>query len=115
MGDSGLSGRKIIVDTYGGMARHGAAASAARTRRRSIDPAPTWPATWPRTWSPLAWQRELRLAYAIGVAHPLSINLQTFGTGVVDDGVLVDLVERTFDLRPGAIIADWTCDGRSTA
>jgi len=53
----------------------------------------------------LAQRCELQLAYAIGVAHPLSINLQTFGTGVVDDSVLAHLVERTFDLRPGAIIS----------
>ena len=105
-GDSGLTGRKIIVDTYGGWGRHGggafsgkdptkvdrSAAYAARYVAKNLDAAK------------LAKRCEVQLAYAIGVAHPVSINVNTFGTGVVDDAVLEKAVEAVFDLRPTAII-----------
>jgi len=107
MGDSGLSGRKIIVDTYGGMARHGGGSFSGKDPTK-VDRSGAYMARYVAknlVAAGLARRCELQLAYAIGVAHPLSINLQTFGTGVVADSVLVDLVERTFDLRPGAIIS----------
>jgi S-adenosylmethionine synthetase len=107
MGDSGLSGRKIIVDTYGGMARHGGGSFSGKDPTK-VDRSGAYMARYVAknlVAAGLAKRCELQLAYAIGVAHPLSINLQTFGTGVVDDSVLADLVERTFDLRPGAIIS----------
>ena len=107
MGDSGLSGRKIIVDTYGGMARHGGGSFSGKDPTK-VDRSGAYMARYVAknlVAAGLARRCELQLAYAIGVAHPLSINLQTFGTGVVDDAALADLVERTFDLRPGAIIA----------
>ena len=107
MGDSGLSGRKIIVDTYGGMARHGGGSFSGKDPTK-VDRSGAYMARYVAknlVAAGLAKRCELQLAYAIGVAHPLSINLQTFGTGVVADGVLADLVERSFDLRPGAIIA----------
>jgi len=107
MGDSGLSGRKIIVDTYGGMARHGGGSFSGKDPTK-VDRSGAYMARYVAknlVAAGLAQRCELQLAYAIGVAHPLSINLQTFGTGAVADAILVDLVERSFDLRPGAIIA----------
>jgi S-adenosylmethionine synthetase len=107
MGDSGLSGRKIIVDTYGGMARHGGGSFSGKDPTK-VDRSGAYMARYVAknlVAAGLAQRCELQLAYAIGVAHPLSINLQTFGTGVVDDSALADLVERSFDLRPGAIIS----------
>ena len=82
MGDAGLTGRKIIVDTYGGMARHGGGAFSARTRRRSTAPAPTPCAGWPRTWWRPGWPSrcEVQVAYAIGKAHPVGFYVETFGT-----------------------------------
>jgi S-adenosylmethionine synthetase len=107
MGDSGLSGRKIIVDTYGGMARHGGGSFSGKDPTK-VDRSGAYMARYVAknvVAAGLARRCELQLAYAIGVAHPLSINLQTFGTGAVADSVLADLVERSFDLRPGAIIS----------
>jgi S-adenosylmethionine synthetase len=107
MGDSGLSGRKIIVDTYGGMARHGGGSFSGKDPTK-VDRSGAYMARYVAknlVAAGLARRCELQLAYAIGIAHPLAINLQTFGTGVVPDGVLASLVERSFDLRPGAIIA----------
>jgi S-adenosylmethionine synthetase len=107
MGDSGLSGRKIIVDTYGGMARHGGGSFSGKDPTK-VDRSGAYMARYVAkniVSAGVARRCELQLAYAIGVAHPLAINLQTFGTGVMPDGEIAALVERTFDLRPGAIIS----------
>ena len=106
MGDAGLTGRKIIVDTYGGMARHGGGASAARTRRRSTARRPTPRAGWPRTSSPPAspTASRSRSRYAIGIAKPLCVSIETFGTGQVSDERILGLIDQHFDLRPAAII-----------
>jgi S-adenosylmethionine synthetase len=108
MGDSGLSGRKIIVDTYGGMSRHGGGSFSGKDPTK-VDRSGAYMARYVAknvVAAGLARRCELQLAYAIGVAHPLAINFQTFGTGALPDAVLADLVERTFDLRPGAIISN---------
>ena len=105
-GDSGLTGRKIIVDTYGGIGRHGGGASPARTRPRWTARA-RYAARWGSkniVAAGLAKRCEIQLAYAIGVAEPVSIMVETFGTGVVGDDVLEKAVEKVFDLRPAAII-----------
>ena len=107
MGDSGLSGRKIIVGTYGGMARHGGGSFSGKDPTK-VDRSGAYMARYVAknlVAAGLARRCELQLAYAIGVARPLAINLHTFGTGVITDAALAALVERTFDLRPGAIIA----------
>ena len=106
-GDSGLTGRKIIVDTYGGMARHGGGSFSGKDPTK-VDRSGTYMARYVAknlVAAGLARRCELQVAYAIGVAHPLSVNLQTFGTGSLPESQLVALVERTFDLRPGAIIS----------
>ena len=108
MGDSGLSGRKIIVDTYGGMARHGGGSFSGKDPTK-VDRSGAYMARYVAknvVAAGLARRCEIQLAYAIGVAHPLAINVQTFGTGVVADTRLAEVIERTFDLRPGAIIRD---------
>jgi S-adenosylmethionine synthetase len=108
MGDSGLSGRKIIVDTYGGTARHGGGSFSGKDPTK-VDRSGAYMARYVAknvVAAGLARRFELQLAYAIGVARPLSINVQTWGTGAVPDDRLVDIIERTFDLRPGAIIRD---------
>ena len=107
MGDSGLSGRKIIVDTYGGMARHGGGSFSGKDPTK-VDRSGAYMARYVAkniVSAGLARRCELQLAYAIGVARPLAINLHTFGTGAMPDGEIAALIERTFDLRPGAIIA----------
>ncbi len=106
MGDSGLSGRKIIVDTYGGVARHGGGSFSGKDPTK-VDRSAAYYARYVAAnvvAAGLARRFELQLAYAIGVAHPLAINVQTFGTGVVPDDRLVAIIERHFDMRPGAII-----------
>jgi len=108
MGDSGLSGRKIIVDTYGGMARHGGGSFSGKDPTK-VDRSGAYMARYVAknvVAAGLARRCEIQLAYAIGVAHPLAINVETFGTGSIPDTVLAQVVERTFDLRPGAIIRD---------
>ena len=108
MGDSGLSGRKIIVDTYGGMARHGGGSFSGKDPTK-VDRSGAYMARYVAknvVSAGLARRCELQLAYAIGVAHPLAINVETFGTGSMPDTTLAQIVERTFDLRPGAIIRD---------
>ncbi len=108
MGDSGLSGRKIIVDTYGGMARHGGGSFSGKDPTK-VDRSGAYMARYVAknvVAAGLARRCELQLAYAIGVAHPLAINVQTFGTGTLPDPRLAQLIERSFDLRPGAIIRD---------
>jgi S-adenosylmethionine synthetase len=106
MGDSGLSGRKIIVDTYGGMARHGGGSFSGKDPTK-VDRSAAYYARYIAVnlvAAGLARRVELRVAYAIGVAHPLAINVETFGTGTVSDHRLLALVNEHFDLRPGSII-----------
>jgi S-adenosylmethionine synthetase len=106
MGDSGLSGRKIIVDTYGGMARHGGGSFSGKDPTK-VDRSGAYMARYVAknvVAAGLARRCELQLAYAIGVARPLAVNVQTFGTGRVPEPELADLISREFDLRPGAII-----------
>ena len=105
-GDSGLSGRKIIVDTYGGMARHGGGSFSGKDPTK-VDRSGAYMARYVAkniVAAGLARRCEFQLAYAIGVAHPIAVNVQTWGTGTLADHDLAALVERTFDLRPGAII-----------
>jgi S-adenosylmethionine synthetase len=108
MGDSGLSGRKIIVDTYGGMARHGGGSFSGKDPTK-VDRSGAYMARYVAkniVAAGLARRCEIQLAYAIGVAHPLAINVETYGTGSIPDLALAQVVESTFDLRPGAIIRD---------
>ncbi len=108
MGDSSLSGRKIIVDTYGGMARHGGGSFSGKDPTK-VDRSAAYYARYVAAnvvAAGLARRFELQLAYAIGVAHPLAINVQTFGTGSIPDHRLAQIIERHFDLRPGAIIEE---------
>jgi S-adenosylmethionine synthetase len=107
-GDAGLTGRKIIVDTYGGMGRHGGGAFSGKDCTK-VDRSATYAARWVAknlVAAGLASRCEVQLAYAIGVAQPLSINVETFGTSDYPDELLVRLIEENFDLRPGAIIRD---------
>ena len=107
-GDSGLTGRKIIVDTYGGYGRHGGGAFSGKDPTK-VDRSAAYAARWVAknlVAAGLADKLEIQLAYAIGVAHPVSIEIDTFGTGKVSEEVLVDIVRKVFDLRPGAIIRD---------
>jgi S-adenosylmethionine synthetase len=108
MGDSGVTGRKIIVDTYGGMGRHGGGAFSGKDPTK-VDRSGAYAARWVAkniVAAGLADRCEVQVAYAIGVAHPLSVNIETFGTGKIDDEKIAQLVTDTFDLRPGAIIRD---------
>ena len=105
-GDSGLTGRKIIVDTYGGMGRHGGGAFSGKDPTK-VDRSAAYAARYVAkniVAAKLARKCEVQLAYAIGVAKPVSINVNTFGTGKVADEVLEHAVEKVFDLRPTAII-----------
>jgi S-adenosylmethionine synthetase len=108
MGDAGLTGRKIIVDTYGGMGRHGGGAFSGKDPTK-VDRSGAYAARWAAkniVAAGLADRCEIQVAYAIGVAKPLSINVETFGTGAIDDEKIAALVDAHFDLRPGAIIRD---------
>ncbi len=108
MGDTGLTGRKIIVDTYGGMGRHGGGAFSGKDCTK-VDRSAAYAARWVAknvVAARLAERCEIELAYAIGVSYPLSIMVDTFGTGVVDEATITEAVKRVFDLRPGAIIRD---------
>ena len=105
-GDSGLTGRKIIVDTYGGIGRHGGGAFSGKDPTK-VDRSGAYAARWVAkniVAAGLAKRCEIQLAYAIGVAEPVSIMVETFGTGVVGDDVLEKAVEKVFDLRPAAIV-----------
>jgi S-adenosylmethionine synthetase len=107
-GDAGVTGRKIIVDTYGGMGRHGGGAFSGKDPTK-VDRSAAYAARWAAknvVVAGLADRCEIQVAYAIGVAHPLSINVETFGTGKIADEKIAKLVEEHFDLRPGAIIRD---------
>jgi S-adenosylmethionine synthetase len=108
MGDAGVTGRKIIVDTYGGMGRHGGGAFSGKDCTK-VDRSAAYATRWVAkniVAAGLADRCEVQVAYAIGVAHPLSINVETFGTGKLSSEQLVELIEEHFDLRPGAIIRD---------
>lgn len=105
-GDSGLTGRKIIVDTYGGMARHGGGAFSGKDPTK-VDRSAAYAARYVAkniVAAGLADRCEIQLAYAIGVAHPVSIMVDTFGTNKIDEDVIEALVEKHFDLRPAGII-----------
>ena len=105
-GDSGLTGRKIIVDTYGGYARHGGGAFSGKDPTK-VDRSAAYAARWVAknvVAAGLAHKCEIELAYAIGVAHPVSVMVDTFGTGSIPDAEIEAAIEKVFDLRPTAII-----------
>ncbi|MBN1066789.1 methionine adenosyltransferase [Clostridium botulinum] len=107
-GDSGLTGRKIIVDTYGGYGRHGGGAFSGKDSTK-VDRSAAYAARWVAknlVAAGIADKLEIQLAYAIGVAKPVSIEIETFGTGKMPEDKIVEIVENVFDLRPGAIIRD---------
>ncbi len=107
-GDSGLTGRKIIVDTYGGSAPHGGGAFSGKDPTK-VDRSAAYAARWVAknvVAAGLASRCQVQLAYAIGVAQPVSVRVDTFGTGTVSDARLEEAVEKVFDLRPAAIIRD---------
>ena len=108
MGDTGLTGRKIVVDTYGGMGRHGGGAFSGKDCTK-VDRSAAYAARWVAknvVAAGLARRCEVQLAYAIGVAQPLSIMVDTFGTALVEESAITRAVREVFDLRPGAIIRD---------
>ena len=108
MGDSGLTGRKIIVDTYGGMGRHGGGAFSGKDPTK-VDRSAAYAARWAAknvVAAGLADRCEIQVAYAIGIARPVSVNVETFDTGKIPAKRIAELVNETFDLRPGAIIRD---------
>jgi S-adenosylmethionine synthetase len=108
LGDAGLTGRKIIVDTYGGISRHGGGGFSGKDATK-VDRSAAYAARWVAKHivaAGLADRCELQVAYAIGVAHPLSVNIETFGTGRIPDREIFNLIDEHFDLRPGAIIRD---------
>jgi len=107
-GDAGVTGRKIIVDTYGGMGRHGGGAFSGKDATK-VDRSAAYASRWAAknvVAAGLAERCEIQVAYAIGVAHPLSVNVETFGTGKIEDEKIAELITEHFDLRPGAIIRD---------
>ncbi|SHE67219.1 methionine adenosyltransferase [Clostridium fallax] len=107
-GDTGLTGRKIIVDTYGGYGRHGGGAFSGKDATK-VDRSAAYAARWVAknlVAAGVADKLEIQLAYAIGVAKPVSIVVDTFGTGKISDEEIVDIINKVFDLRPGAIIRD---------
>ena len=107
-GDAGLTGRKIIVDTYGGMGRHGGGAFSGKDCTK-VDRSASYAARWVAknlVAAGIAERCEIQISYAIGVAKPLSINVETFGTGTIEDAAISAIISKVFDLRPGAIIRD---------
>jgi len=107
-GDSGLTGRKIIVDTYGGYGRHGGGAFSGKDPTK-VDRSAAYAARWVAknlVAAGLANKLEIELAYAIGVAKPVSIEVETFGTGKISDDKIIEIISKVFDLRPAAIIRD---------
>jgi len=107
-GDSGLTGRKIIVDTYGGYGRHGGGAFSGKDPTK-VDRSAAYAARWVAknlVAAGVAYKLEVELAYAIGVANPVSIEVDTFGTGKISDDKIVEIIKEVFDLRPGAIIKE---------
>src|ERR671935_3111446 len=108
VGDAGLTGRKIIVDTYGGMARHGGGAFSGKDPTK-VDRSAAYAARWVAknvVAAGLADRCQIQVAYAIGVAHPLSILVETFGTEAIPVARIEELVREHFDLRPAAILRD---------
>jgi len=108
MGDAGVTGRKIIADTYGGMGRHGGGSFSGKDPTK-VDRSAAYAARWAAknvVAAGLADRCEIQVAYAIGVARPLSVNIETFGTGKIPDEKIAALILEHFDLRPGAIIRD---------
>lgn len=108
LGDSGLTGRKVIVDTYGGMGRHGGGCFSGKDPTK-VDRSGAYAARWVAKHivaAGLAERCEIQVAYAIGVSSPLSINVETFGTGKIADEDIARTIRQVFDLRPGAIIRD---------
>jgi S-adenosylmethionine synthetase len=108
LGDAGLTGRKIIVDTYGGLARHGGGAFSGKDPTK-VDRSATYMARYIAknlVAAGVAERLELQVSYAIGVARPLSLMVETFGTGRVSDERIIELINENFDLRPAAIIRD---------
>ena len=108
VGDTGLTGRKILVDTYGGVARHGGGAFSGKDPTK-VDRSAAYAARWVAkntVAAGLADRLELQVSYAIGVAKPISISVETFGTNRVPDDTIVELIDKHFDLRPGMIIRD---------
>ncbi|RJS47339.1 methionine adenosyltransferase [Nocardioides cavernaquae] len=108
MGDAGLTGRKIIVDTYGGMARHGGGAFSGKDPSK-VDRSAAYAMRWVAkniVAAGLARRAEVQVAYAIGVAKPVGVFVETFGTGVIADEKIQEAVLQVFDLRPGAILRD---------
>ncbi|MCI1945372.1 methionine adenosyltransferase [Clostridium luticellarii] len=106
--DSGLTGRKIIVDTYGGYARHGGGAFSGKDPTK-VDRSGAYAARWVAknlVAAGIADKIEVEVAYAIGVAKPVSISVDTFGTGKIDDDRIIEIIDKIFDLRPAAIIRD---------
>lgn len=107
-GDAGLTGRKILVDTYGGVARHGGGAFSGKDPTK-VDRSAAYAARWVAkniVAAGIAERCEVQISYAIGVATPISLSIETFGTGKVDDDRILGLIGKHFDLRPGAIIRD---------
>jgi S-adenosylmethionine synthetase len=107
MGDAGLTGRKIIVDSYGGMARHGGGAFSGKDPTK-VDRSGAYAARWVAknvVAAGLADRFEVEIAYAIGIARPLSVSVESFGTGRVPDATILELIDRNFDLRPASIIS----------
>ena len=108
VGDSGLTGRKILVDTYGGMARHGGGAFSGKDPTK-VDRSAAYAARYVAknvVAAGLADRAEIQVSYAIGVSHPISVSAETFGTNKVPDSKINELIDKHFDLRPGAIIRD---------
>jgi S-adenosylmethionine synthetase len=108
MGDAGLTGRKIIVDTYGGMGRHGGGAFSGKDSTK-VDRSAAYAARWVAknvVAAGLATRCELQLAYAIGVAEPVSIRVDCFGTATIDEEKLENIVKDSFDLTPAGIISE---------
>jgi S-adenosylmethionine synthetase len=109
-GDSGLTGRKIIVDTYGGYAKHGGGAFSGKDPTK-VDRSAAYAARYVAkniVAAGLADRCEVELAYAIGVANPVSIMIDTFGTNKIAEEIIIELVRKNFDLRPASIIKIWT-------
>jgi S-adenosylmethionine synthetase len=107
MGDAGLTGRKIIVDSYGGMARHGGGAFSGKDATK-VDRSGAYAARWVAknvVAAGLADRFEVEVAYGIGIAHPISFSVESFGTGRIPDTDIQALIERHFDLRPASIIS----------
>jgi S-adenosylmethionine synthetase len=107
--DTGFTGRKILVDTYGGIARHGGGAFSGKDPTK-VDRTAAYAARYIAkncVAAGLADRLEIQLSYVIGVAHPLSVSIETFGTAKVDESLIEDLIMKHFDLRPGAIIRDF--------